>query len=204
MIKVRCKGFISKSCVCFKDLRIYRGRISFLPSGDMKDYRPKNDLIKIRRNEKKADSSQKPFEQFKYLRPFEEAVPEDWLIIEDNFVLFLIVNLPLISPDFMVNPEAKFNDGNMHMIFMKEGATKTQLLKVLTQPGDKHHLDNPLIEFVKIKAFRLEPIGLVKKSSIAIDNVDSGVLMVDGEQVPYGSIQGEILPGLGRIFTQNS
>lgn len=171
----------------------------------MKDYKPKNDLIQITRSQVSSDLQKAPYESFQYLRPLDEAVPKDWLIIEDKFILFLIVNLPLISPDFLAAPDARFNDGNMHMMFMRAGASKAQLLKVLTQPGDKHHLDNPLIESVKIKAFRLEPMGLVKGSgSSEPEYVDSGVLMVDGEQVPYGSIQGEIAPGLGRIFSQKS
>lgn len=84
------------------------------------------------------------------------------------------------------------------MLFMKAGATKAQLLKVLTQPGDKHHLDNPLIEFVRIKAFRLEPLGQVGCQG------NKGVMMVDGEQVPYGKIQGEICPGMGNILTHKA
>jgi hypothetical protein len=182
----------------FLDLRIYKGRVSFLPSDDMKDYKPKDSSIQITRNNndnnQNSSNSKQQDNSFKYLRSFDEPVPSDWLIIEDEFILFLIVNLPLISPDFLASPHATFNDGNMHLLFLKAGATKTQLLKLLTQPGDKHHLDNPLMEFVKIKAFRLEPVGIVG------DEGNNGVLMVDGEQVPYGKIQGEICPGLGRTL----
>ncbi len=178
-------------------MRIYRGRVSFLPSDDMKDYKPKDSSIKISRNDFKNKEKYEEFSSehqnhsFKYLKAFNEPVPNDWLIVEDEFILFLIVNLPLISPDFIASPHATFNDGHMHLMFVKAGATKIQLLKILTQPGDKHHLDNPLIEFVKIKAFRLEPIGILGEEG------NNGVLMVDGEQVPYGKIQGEIFPGLG-------
>ena len=69
------------------------------------------------------------------------------------------------------------------------------MLKLLSKTGDQvHHLDNPLVEYVKIKAFRLEPLQLVNEQT------NTGVLMVDGEQVPYGNIQGEIQPGMANAF----
>lgn len=175
-------------------MRVYRGRVSFLPADEMKDYKPKDSSINIIKN----DSTTKIMENCKYLPRMDDPVPNDWLTMEENFILFLIVNLPLISPDFLVTPHADFNDGNMHLIFIKEGIKKTQLLKFLTHPGDKDHLDNPLVEYVKIKAFRLEPIGLLKGR----DYVNNGVLMVDGEQVPYGNIQGEIMPGFANILAK--
>ena len=161
----------------------------------MKDYKPKDPSTHIIKN----DHTTKIMDKYKYLPSMNDPVPNNWLTIEENFVLFLIVNLPLISPDFLVTPHAEFNDGNMHLIFIKEGIKKTQLLKFLTHPGDKDHLDNPLVEYIKIKAFRLEPIGLLKRG----EYINNGVLMVDGEQVPYGNIQGEIMPGIANILAKN-
>ncbi len=156
----------------------------------MKDYKPKNSSIKIHSNTNNEPREQ--IEQFQYLNPIDKPVPKDWLTIEENFILFLVVNVPLIAPDFLASPDSKFNDGHMLMIFIKEGAKKTELLQMFSETETGKHLDSPLVEFVKIKAFRLEPQPYKQQSD--------GVLMVDGERVPYGNIQGEIMPSCANIL----
>ena len=47
----------------------------------------------------------------------------------------------------------------MHLLFIKEGVTKAQLLNLMTMFETGQHLNSPHIEYVKIKAFRLEPLS---------------------------------------------
>lgn len=132
--------------------------------------------------------------KYKYLKPLNEPVPNDWLTIEDEFVLFLVVNLPLMGIDFFVSPETKFDDGSMMMTFVRKGIPRLQVLKLLNDAGNGTYLQNPYLEFVKIKAFRLEPLP--------DDNFGNGTYMIDGEKVHYGAIQGEVLPGLARVISR--
>ncbi len=132
-------------------------------------------------------------QNFKHLVPLDRPVPSDWLIIEENFILFLVVSLPLISQDFMGSGESTFNDGNMHIMFIKEGASKVDILKMMTEAEDGTHLKNDLVEFVKVKAFRLEPLTSEHTQA-------NGTMMVDGEHVTYGPIQAEIMPSLGNTL----
>ncbi|CAF0860727.1 unnamed protein product [Brachionus calyciflorus] len=189
-------------------LRIYRGRLSFLPTDEYINYKPKSPSIKLTRNNNLEEINHSNIfietnnelrTNFKYLPELDKPVPNDWLIVEDNFVLFLVMYLPLISNDFLAAPEATFNDGNMHLIFIKEGITKSQLLKLLTDTENGNYLNSDLVEYVKIKAFRLEPLGLVTGQN-QVSNTNGGIMMVDGERVPTGPIQAEIMPSMGNIL----
>ena len=194
-------------------LRIYRGRLSFLLSDSSQTYKPKSTNINVTQyNQINKDDNNNENEpnkntqsehlveniKFKYLRPLNEKVPNNWVTIEDNFVLFLVVYLPLIAPDFLAAKESKFNDGNMHLVFIKEGITKTELLNLFTLTEEGDHLNHPLVEYVKIKAFRLEPLPL--NNSNNGNNNREGIMMVDGEQVPCEPIQAEIIPSMANIL----
>lgn len=124
------------------------------------------------------------------MRPLDQPVPDDWIIIEENFVLFLVMYMPLLAKDFMAWPDAKLDEGEMLLIFVKEGISRFQLLQLLFKAENGGHLDHPLVEYVRIKAFRLEPL------------VPEGNIMIDGEHVPYGPIQGEIMPSFANCIAK--
>ena len=191
------------------DLRVYKGRISFLPVDEYKNYQPKNSSIKVIKNVNNYTSSQttgsssstssisttQTKHAFKYLTPFEDPVANDWLTIEDEFVLFLVLNLPLMGQDLFVSPDSKIDDDSLILAYVKKGATKKELLDLFNYAGDGKFLENSFIEYVKIKAFRLEPIHEPNFK------YEHAALMVDGERVPYGRIQGEILPKFGNVLS---
>ena len=180
-------------------MRIYRGRISFLPTDEYSDYRPKDSTIKITKNNYEAETNEITNTNFpfKYLRPFNEPVPNDWLVMEENFVLFLIMNLPLLTPDFTATTHATCDDGCMHMLFIKEGISKFEIIKLFSDTVSGDHLNSPYVEYVKIKAFRIEPLPTYPGCPV------TGNFMIDGEKVPYGNIQGEIMPSLANTFAFN-
>jgi sphingosine kinase len=204
------------------NLRLYRGRLSFLMFDDKETFTPKNNSIRLIKNtynitnnnsNTNGDEIQtttsihlnnKP--PFKYLpNSLDDPVPDNWVTIEENFVFFLVTYLPLIAPDFMAAPESSFNDQCMHLLFIKEGISKAQLLKLFTETEQGEHLSSPFVEYVKIKAFRLEPLPYIDKNNTNLTgnnkaNTDDGIMMIDGERVPYGKLQAEIIPGLGNIL----
>lgn len=184
-------------------MRIYRGRLSFLPAEESKNYTPKNPSILITKNNQELLPREETPNKynFKHLNPIDKPVPNDWLTIEDNFVMLLVVYLPLISPDFLATNESTFNDGNMHIVFIKEGISKAQMLQLFTDTENGNYLQSEHVEYVKVKAFRLEPLKQQKTNPNGQSpSSDDGAIMVDGERVPYGVIQAEIIPSLGNIL----
>lgn len=178
------------------DLRVYRGRVSFLPTEEYVNYKPKDKSIKLIQNNYEADTNEISHSSFpfNYLRPFNEPVPNDWLIMEENYILFLIMNLPILTPDFTATTQAKSDDACMHMIFIKSGISKYEIIKLFSDTESGNHMDSPYVEYVKIKAFRLEPLPLEAGSPV------TGNLMIDGEKIPYGNIQGEVMPSLANVY----
>jgi sphingosine kinase len=141
--------------------------------------------------------------EFDYLPKLNEPVPDDWSIIEDEFILFLISNLPMIGPDFLSAPEATFNDGYMHVLYVRKGTNRMDIVKFLLDTSTDEYYKLPFIEHVKIKAFRLEPLDSLEMATTTtrtIQNEDAGVMMVDGERVKFGPIQGEIRPGMANAL----
>ena len=100
-----------------------------------------------------------------------------------------------MGQDLFISPTAKFDDETLLLVFIRQGATRKQLLDLFNNAGDGNFLENPFLEFVRVKAFRLEPEQG--------ENFDSekAALMVDGERVAYGKIQGEVVSKLGRILS---
>lgn len=178
--------------------------MSFLPSDDMKDYKPKNSSIKLITNknnyEKNSQWQNDSKFKFKHLPPLDKPVPNDWLTIEDDFSLFLIVNLPLIGQELFVTPNSSNEDGVMYLSFVKADTPRYEIIKMLTEGETGNFLKSKWIEFVKCKAFRLEPQICVQTNKV------EGNLMVDGEQIEYGPIQGEVSSKLARVLlnTNNS
>lgn len=172
-------------------LRIYPGRISFLPSGEFK---LKDSRIKLLQSVQPSSSTSPSFDtcktKLKYLKPFNEVLPQDWFTIEENFIFVLIVNLPLIAKDFNASPNSKFDDGQLLLIFIREGISKLELLKLFDDTETGVYLNNPKVEYIPVKAFRIEPL------------TSQGCFMVDGERVPYGPIQGEVLPSLANVIAK--
>ena len=165
------------------NLKTYRGRLSFLPSSGT--YTPKGALNIIQHpvnnNEIAVENLDATKPSVKYLTPLNQPVPSNWMVIEETFVLVLIVQKPLIAQDFIAWPDCKLENKEMLLIFVKAGITKFQLMKLFLESETGNYLNHELVESVRVKAFRIEPLQ------------ENSYIMVDGENVPYGPIQGEIL-----------
>lgn len=111
--------------------------------------------------------------------------------MNENFILFILINVPLVGMDFVVEPEMGFDDAYTTIVFVREGISKLEMLKFIMQCSQGVILKNPYVESIRVRAFRLEPLEL-----------DRGYLMVDGEPVVYGAIQGEVLPQWARVFVK--
>ncbi|XP_041364343.1 sphingosine kinase 2-like [Gigantopelta aegis] len=122
------------------------------------------------------------------LPPLDQPVPGNWVTIDDSFIFVSVVYQTHLGSDMLAAPHAHLSDGFMYLVFAREGLSKSALLSLLMTFGDGGHIDSPNVEIVKALAFRIEPI------------TEEGNMMVDGEKVECGPIQGQILPHLSRIM----
>ncbi|XP_058791106.1 sphingosine kinase 2-like isoform X2 [Phymastichus coffea] len=116
-------------------------------------------------------------------------VPSSWTRIEGEFIMVQAAYQSHLGQDCLFAPQAKLNDGIIWLLIIKAGISRTNLLQFLLGFSTGSHLSCPNVEMIPVRAFRIEP---------AEDS--SGLLTVDGEQVDYGPLQGEIFPSLATVM----
>ncbi|CAF3529440.1 unnamed protein product [Adineta steineri] len=168
--------------------RVYNGYIDYIPYSD-NDYTVNTNHI---------TPTTTTAQLHHHLLPMNESIPTDsnttkWLRINGPFAHVLITSKASISKDIVASSQSTLSDGYLTLQFIRSnGSTRTNLAKTFTKLSEGNHFDFNFVEWMRIRAFRLVP------------NDDHGNIMVDGEKVAYGPIQGEILPGIGRCMGKQS
>ncbi|KAI5935975.1 sphingosine kinase 2 isoform X4 [Manis javanica] len=125
------------------------------------------------------------------LPPLGTALPPGWVTLEGDFVLILAISPSHLGADLVAAPHARFDDGLVHLCWVRGGISRAALLRLFLamEHGSHLSLDCPQLGYTAARAFRLEPL------------TSRGVLTVDGEQVEYGPLQAQVHPGLGTLLT---
>jgi len=117
------------------------------------------------------------------LSPLDQPLPSrDWVTIEGDFVLVLALYQSHLGADLHAAPQATFDDGLIHLTFVRAGISRATLLRLFfaMERGTHHSLSSPYVSHVSCRAFRLQPLST------------RGTLTVDGELVPYGPLQAQV------------
>ena len=116
------------------------------------------------------------------------STSDGWNVIEDKFVMGMVLSKPWLAKDVYMAPQFKgLDDGVMWLIMIRHGISRDRMLQLMMSFSDGGHIQFPEVEMIPVTAVRLEP------------RVDSGVMMVDGEQIEHGPIQAEVLPSFSNI-----
>lgn len=117
------------------------------------------------------------------LPPLDQPLPtRDWVTVEGDFVLVLAIYQSHLGADLLAAPQARFDDGLIHLTFVRAGISRATLLRLFLamERGAHLSLTSPYVSHVSAKAFRLQPLS------------PRGTLTVDGELVPYGPLQAQV------------
>uniref|UniRef100_A0A8C8YH78 sphingosine kinase n=1 Tax=Prolemur simus TaxID=1328070 RepID=A0A8C8YH78_PROSS len=125
------------------------------------------------------------------LPPLGTPLPPDWVTVEGDFVLMLAISPSHLGADMVAAPHARFDDGLVHLCWVRSGISRATLLRLFLamEHGSHFSLGCPQLGYAAARAFRLEPL------------TPRGVLTVDGEQVEYGPLQAQMHPGLATLLT---
>ena len=116
------------------------------------------------------------------------STSDGWNVIEDKFVMVMVLSKPWLAKDVYMAPQFKgLDDGVMWLIMIRHGISRDRMLQLMMSFSDGGHIQFPEVEMIPVTAVRLEP------------KVESGVMMVDGEQIEHGPIQAEVLPSFSNI-----
>uniref|UniRef100_UPI0037E7A149 sphingosine kinase 1-like n=1 Tax=Semicossyphus pulcher TaxID=241346 RepID=UPI0037E7A149 len=181
--------FTVGTLVRLASLRVYKGRLSYLPV--LEDY---NNQKGSRNNSTPSRSATKaqngPPDSL--LLPLDQPPPDDWVVVEEeDFVLMLAMYQSHLAEDLFAAPDATSDDGVIHLFYVRGGISRTALLKLFLAMEKGAHVATNCqhLVYAKVRALRLEPFS------------PKGIITVDGEVVEYGPVQAEVHRGLGRLIT---
>ncbi|XP_030571680.1 sphingosine kinase 2 [Drosophila novamexicana] len=122
-----------------------------------------------------------------------ESLPEaaGWLVEEGEFIMMHAVYQTHLGVDCHFAPKAQLNDGKIFLVLIRGGISRPHLLSFLYNMSTGTHLpekNNEYVKVLQVRAFRLEP------------HDNHGIITVDGEQIEFGPLQAEILPGISRVM----
>ncbi|KAM7254909.1 hypothetical protein ACFE04_020150 [Oxalis oulophora] len=158
-------------------LRYYTGRISFVPApgfeqyGEPTSYR---DTPIPSRQEQAIDSQLRG-----YQGPHVNLEKLEWRTINGPFVSIWLHNVPWGAENTMAAPDAKFSDGYLDLIMMKD-CSKLAMLSCMSEMESGGHVKSPHVTYLKVKAFILEPGACLH------DPAREGIIDSDGEVLARG------------------
>ncbi|ROI38986.1 Sphingosine kinase 1 [Anabarilius grahami] len=170
--------FLLGTLVRLASLRIYQGKLAFLPAGDQ----PETD----------SDSTTDNQLLDHLLVPLDQPVPQDWTVVEEqDFVLVLAMFQSHLNEELMAAPDARADDGLIHLLYVTAGISRATLLRLFRAMQSGTHLDCgcPHLVYRRVRALRLEPLS------------EAGVMTVDGERVEYGPVQAQVHRGAARLIS---
>ncbi|KAJ6377092.1 hypothetical protein OIU76_026123 [Salix suchowensis] len=164
-------------------LRQYSGRISFVPARGFEAYGEPtryNGEFASKHSINPGQEQPVKAEQYSYQGPDVDLTNLEWRTINGPFISVWLHNVPWGGDNTMAAPDAKFADGNLDLILIKD-CPKLGLLALMTSLSNGGHVKSPHVLYLKVKAFILEPGQLTK------DPTRGGIIDVDGEVLARGN-----------------
>ncbi|KAJ6292469.1 hypothetical protein OIU78_024611 [Salix suchowensis] len=164
-------------------LRQYSGRISFVPAPGFEAYGEPtryNGEFASKHSINPGQEQPVKAEQYSYQGPDVDLTNLEWRTINGPFISVWLHNVPWGGDNTMAAPDAKFADGNLDLILIKD-CPKLGLLALMTSLSNGGHVKSPHVLYLKVKAFILEPGQLTK------DPTRGGIIDVDGEVLARGN-----------------
>jgi len=125
------------------------------------------------------------FEGYKH-HEFGKPVPEGW-VVKDNLTLCFscFQKLPWLMPGMQATPYSHLADGCMDVAFAtSEAFSRIHFISLFASLGSGDHVNHPKLTYQKVRSFTLEPLD------------HTGYIGVDGERMPFGSVQFHVAQGL--------
>ncbi|XP_038711547.1 sphingosine kinase 1-like isoform X2 [Tripterygium wilfordii] len=164
-------------------LRRYDGRVCFVPAPGFEDHgEPANYNDGSSDTHRNHDSSlEQAFDvqQNGYQGSDVKLENLDWRAINGPFVSVWLHNVPWGGEDTLAAPDAKFSDGYLDLIIIRD-CPKLALLSLMTEMSSGGHVRSPLSTYLKVKAFVLEP------GPRTDDPTKEGIIDSDGEVLARG------------------
>jgi len=124
-----------------------------------------------------------------FLNELSKPVPSNWVEIDTGFMNIGIATISHLAHDFFNTKQAYVGCGTIYLLYAEAHLTsRIDLLRLMDRMTKGNHTEMDFVNVVEAKAFRIEP------------SENSGILTLDGETIPFGPMQAQIHPQLGRVL----
>ncbi|XP_076209990.1 sphingosine kinase 1 [Aptenodytes patagonicus] len=187
---------------CLAKLRVYQGRLSYLPAvpeqgtapAPRDSHAPVTNGQAGRILPPAGTEAAGALPADSLLVPLCQPVPTHWTVVpEEEFVTVYAIYQSHLGTNLLMAPAARLHDGCIHLFYLKAGISRVALLKLFLAMGRGTHLDLncPHLRYVPVRAFRLEP------------RAAAGIMTVDGEVLACEPVQGQIHGRLCRVLSSS-
>ncbi|CAH8576047.1 unnamed protein product [Schistosoma turkestanicum] len=200
--------FLFYGCYYLMKKPTYRAKLSYLPFED--SLHQKNEFKNAEMVKKSSapsvandltdklngspDCTEKSCKSWSFLPETNQPISnhqDKWVILDKEFLSILVLNHSHISSSFIVYPDAHFSDPYLTLLILHENTTRFDILALLRSMSNSQGLQpTSYMDIVKICALRIEPYSK-----------DSVVTMLDGELMPSGICQAEVVPGILNVVS---
>ncbi|NXU54539.1 SPHK1 kinase, partial [Turnix velox] len=170
---------------CLAKLRLYRGRLSYLPAEPGSPAPHRDPPVTNGRPghivPPAGTEAAGALPTDSLLVPLCQPVPAHWTVVpEEEFVTVYAIYQSHLGTNLLMAPAARLHDGCIHLFYLKAGVSRVTLLKIFLAMARGTHLDLncPHLHYVRARAFRLEP------------RLAAGIMTVDGEALACEAVQG--------------
>ena len=119
------------------------------------------------------------------------SLNESWVVEQGKFVMVYAAYQKFLNSTCKFAPDSKLDDQTIYLLFIKEGVSSCQVIQFLLSLEDGSHVKLPFVNFIPVRAFRLEP------------DKSSDIMTLDGELIECSAVQGEIYPKLASILMRS-
>ena len=213
--------FIIGALTCILKKRIYHGKLSYLPketntddlemspndcnTTEVPNHNCNDELVAIKQSDATttgdADNSARHVESSKNASTtngpptplisngLSDPVPGNWVVMDDDFININVSTVPFMGHDFFATKRAHVGCGTIYIIYTEAAGTRrTDLFKMMDKIPKGIHTEMNMVHLIEAKAFRIEPTD------------GQGIVTLDGEVIPYGPLQAQIHPQMGRVL----
>ena len=124
------------------------------------------------------------------LMPLSSPVPETWISMEGDYLNISMLTIPFLSRTSIGDSSLEIGSGKIRIVWIDGAATRFETLKVFANSETGRHVEMDQVKVIDAVAFRIEP------------TTPDGIMTVDGEQISYGPIQGQVHPHMCSVMSR--
>ncbi len=116
--------------------------------------------------------------------------PASWVVEMDDYHVAYALNVSMLDPWTCFARDSRPGDGVLWLVLVRASISRMELLRWFASLSEGVSTDfSEAVDLIPVRAFRIEPI----------DPLEGCVLSLDAESVPFGPVQGRIMPRAAKL-----